>query len=215
MASASLKVRAERLLKRIAGAGERMRDEKTDQRDVEARYISEINRMAKLGLFENMKLDHKGVGSCYITTFKDVEVKFDADMDLAYAQAPASHIELPHGKGVDHISPMRSRATQFIPVDANHGFRSAYSPAAGLQGMVGYWIEGDRYYFTRDILTVDEIEHLLIRLVIVDASVIDRDAPLQIDPATETEIEDRVYEYFIVPEKTGTDNTNDGISNKK
>lgn len=203
----------------LALAGERGRDEKVDQRDVEARIISEVNRLAKLGLFESMKLDYKTVGSCYITTFRNVPVLIDDDMDLAYCELPASFIELPYGKGIDYIGPMIARNKEFIPTTNHHSFASDYSPAAALQSMVGYWIElgpnGQRAYFTRDILNKDEIENLLIRLVIVDASVINRSAPLQMDPATEADIWDRVYTAFAPQNQSPKDVTNNSISDKR
>lgn len=202
-------------MKSVAGAAERNRDEKVDQRDVEARIISEINRAAKLGLFESMKMDYKSVGSCYITTFRDVAVQKDPDLDLAYCDMPAAHIELPYGKGIDYVGPMIAREKEFIPTDNHNSFRKSYSPFASLETMIGYWTElgpsGMRLYFNRDIVTTDDIDKLLIRLVIVDASVINRDAPLQMDPATEADIFDRVLEHFSAVDKSGKDITNNSI----
>ena len=182
-------------------------DQQVDIRDVYVELDRVTNKYARLGLFQNMQLGDKNVGASYMTTFT-VKMILDASEQLCYSKLPSRYINLPHDKGIDAVWPKldRSKTLKRVP----RGFLSSFrnSPTAQLQGKAGYWVEGDRLYYTRRYDGTAEIE-MCIRLVIADASAIDEDAIYPIDPGMEKTIIDEVIAYFLPNEQMAQDTVAD------
>lgn len=191
---------------RLLSNMDRSTDEQIDQREVILLMDQVANDFARQGLYLNMEDGDRSIGSNYITTFKNVEVKLDEDFDLFYCKLPAKYIELPFNKGINYVCPMQDRANPFIVIGTNSPSMYKNSPAGLLQGRKGCWPEEGKLYFQQE----PKVDKVMIKLVITDASSISDDAPYPIDPSMEYKLIQEVVNLFMNATQKPQDKVNDG-----
>ena len=107
--------------------------------------------------------DDKSAVAQYIATY-EVDVQSDKSTNRVFAELPAYFLSLKRQKGIHAVSSAKKSLKRYIRV-YNPGVTSNL-PHATLEGVnEGYYIEGMRVFFMRDILR-DKINKVLIKLII-------------------------------------------------
>jgi len=181
-----------------------------DTRDIFPILDSITNAYAKKSMLEGMKLGDSNVPDQYAVEFKNLPIYFDRDYALCYINLPARPIALPFGRGVDFVSPMRNRQSQFYVINRNQ-MPNSFGGLGGNEGNTYCWKEGGRLYFTTQFDETDAPK-VFLRLIISSASSIDRDAEYPIDPAVEYEVRNAVIQYFLNIDARNQDLTKDSVN---
>ncbi len=108
----------------------------------------------------------KDVDTRWLTTFDNVPIIEDEAKELMYSVLPAQYLELPNYAGLYHVGPQKDQSTKFKLVKPS--FLAMYKglEAQQLHGYVGFWIEGNRIYYTNDFSGVDyKCESVLMKMV--------------------------------------------------
>jgi hypothetical protein len=118
-------------------------------------------------LVEQAYLQSKYIDTRWLTPFDNVAILTDDAKKLKYSVIPATYMDLPDYSGIYHVSPQLDQTMKFKMVKPS--FMAMYSglEAADLAGYVGYWIEGDRIYYTNQFTGVGgyKCETVLMKLV--------------------------------------------------
>ena len=158
---------SEQAIRIIAGGDRNIDDFEIDIREVQLLVAQTANYFIKQNLFQNIAQGQHNVGGEYVASFKNIDILFDTDTDLAYIDLPAKYISLPYDRGIHQISLMKDQFNVFIPI--RNGAMAIFknSPAGRLEGRIGYWPEQGRVYFTTDIST--KIDKCLVKQIITGA----------------------------------------------
>jgi len=187
---------AEQVERRISG-GDFQTTHPVDKREIILLIRQTTNFFIRQNLFENIKVGENSINGQYLSTFKNVEVKKDTDTDLTFSALPAKYLELPHDKGLFQISSMKNQFDDvFIPIRAGAAGLFNNSPAGKLEKRIGFWPEGDRVYFTQDLLK-KKLNKILIKLVIDSPEDVDINDPYPIPPNLEKMIIDEVLDVMM------------------
>ena len=183
---------AEQVLRLIAG-GDSSPDLKLDVRDVELLIDEALGYVIKASFWENRKSGESEINSDFVTAFEDVEVRQDAKKNLRYSELPAKKIILPNDMGVYQVSRMEDQENTFkrMPNGALGIFKGL--PAADLEGEIGYFVEGDRIYYNKN-LDFNYQKKVLIKMV-VSASSLDDDATLPIPGDMELQLLELIVKF--------------------
>lgn len=110
---------------------------------------------------------------------------------------PIMPVSLPRNMGVASVFTNSDATVEFIPVQ--HGMMNMlYAQEdilSDLLGQVGYEVMGNQLIFSRDI-TIDNINAVNVRLVIVDINQYDIHTPLPIPASIEAEIVEELFVDF-------------------
>lgn len=102
----------------------------------------------------------------WLTDFEDVPILTDTAKKLKYSDIPANYISLPDGMGLYHISTMLDQEAKFKMVQPTFNAMYKGMEAKNLYGYVGYWVEGQRIYYTSQFTGLGyACEAVLIKLV--------------------------------------------------
>lgn len=180
-----------------------------DIRDIYVTLDRLLNKHAKLGLFENMQLGDRNASDCYVATFENVPIYWDAHREKCYSMLPARYMTLPHGRGIDLVWANSNMEDALWAVPRNFLSSFGSSPAKGLGGNAGYWVEGvEKIFYTKkyDVSGVDKMD---MRLVITSAASISVDAVFPIDPSMEQQIVEEAIAFHMPNENRGQDTVAD------
>lgn len=182
-----------------------------EERDIYPILDSVTNAYAKRNMLENMKLGDPNISDQYALEFKNIEIFFDKDYALCYSNLPAKPIALPNGRGVDFVSGMRNRNSQFYVVNRN---QLTLQPEQEIEGNVYCWKEGSRIYYSKRF---DETNapRVFMRLIVSSASSVDADSEYPLDPSVEYEVRKEVINYFMAINSDTQDLTKDGNNESK
>lgn len=145
----------------------------------------------KNALREDMKLqilekrageqDDRSLPTQYIASYPDVVVQRDVALQRDYINLPSAYTSLKYNKGVYWISPMKRPHKQMVPVteptismNLRHGQYERQN--------YGYYVEGQKAFFTRDILRDEKIDKVLLKLVVAAPDTWGNDDPLPVIP---------------------------------
>jgi hypothetical protein len=145
----------------------------------------------------------------YIATYKDVEVQVEQETYRVFIDLPSSYMSLKHNKGIHAISPMKSPNAWMIPV-ANPGVTAHLQHADFERDNYGYYVEGQKVFFMRDIIK-DNIKKVLLKLIVPAPDTIGADDPLPVIPENVARIIDMVKNRIL--NKNVNDRLNDGNPN--
>jgi hypothetical protein len=174
---ATLREITQEIIRHYSG-GDQSKDSTLDFREVRLMVLQILNAAIKVEYFDNIRTEgFHGTSAQYITSYV-VSVQKDSLRKEAYINVPWPYIALPWGKGIHEISPMNDRCTFYIPVQ--NGFNSLFKglPAGNLEMYTGFYGEGNKVFFTKDI-TGQGVQKVLVKLI----HAVDDNTP--IDPATE------------------------------
>lgn len=196
---------AERIL-RIIYDGTPPNDAAIDIREVGLHINSALAFLAKANFYENYKFEGVAyVNDGYISTFKDVAVTSDTDVDLKYITLPENPVGLPKNRGVVEISKMKDKSTTpVIMVAANK--RSIYQGLNSIKNRIIGWQEGNKVYF--DGATAG-FSKALVKLVAPASN--DMGESLNIPKDAEEQIIEMIVKRLMVQRQIGQDKTMDGV----
>lgn len=119
-----------------------------------------------------------------VTTYK-TEVKADSAVLHPYATLPVMPISLPRNMGVWRVvaipnndnddPPAVNTGSELIPIQSGqYSAISTQEQTKYLENQVGYWSEGNKIFFTRDVLNDKDFEFdkVFISLLVIDPTVL-------------------------------------------
>jgi hypothetical protein len=104
--------------------------------------------------------------SSYLKIYKSVPTLFDSELDLYYSTLPASPINLPFGKGLWFISPMKDQNSPYIPRRSSAVQLTSVLGYSRMQGRNSYWREDGRVWYVNK-----PVESVLMKLIPVGENV--------------------------------------------
>jgi len=131
----------------------------------------------------------------YIATFFDIEVKEEKSTGRVYIDLPSSYSSLKHNKGIHAVSDMRTPNHRMIPVH-NPGVTSHLPNVDLEQSNFGYYTEGQRIYWMRNILN-EKIKKILLKLLVPAPDTLGNNDPLPLLPENVGRIIDVVVNRIL------------------
>jgi hypothetical protein len=143
---------AEQILRILNGGDYNVADSKWDIREIELLVGQVTSKLVTKSIYEKYLLGERDSFGQYLTTFFGVPVKKYESRNLFYIDIPAKYISLPRNGGVNSIGPEANEFVKYIPCEV--GILNMYGTrdVPFLQGNVGYWLEGMKAYFTREVV---------------------------------------------------------------
>ncbi len=196
---------AERIL-RIVYNGTPPNDASIDIREVGLHINSALSLLAKVNFTDNYKFEGVAyVNDGFLSTFKDVAVSTDTDVDLKYLTLPENPVGLPKNRGIVEISKMKDKSTTpVIMVAANK--RSIYQGLHTIKNRIIGWQEGNKIYFDGAIAGFAKA---LVKLVAPASN--DMDESLNLPKDMEEQIIDAVVKRLMMQRQIGQDKAMDGV----
>ena len=150
-------------------------EESFDERELFLLIEQSINRNLKLETFSRFQDGFIDIPRSNIIKYSGIPTVSDAANNRAYAELPAIPPSLPMDMGVWKVSQSSSANNPYIPISSqdwevmgtgySNGVQSEGINASFLEQQTGFYLEGKRIYFTKDIKTagVDAVDiHLLV-----------------------------------------------------
>lgn len=168
-----------------------------DLREVKLLVEQIINKALKVQVAESFQAGLVDVPKCSLTEFTRT-VTSDPTNSRAYITLPAVPLTLPLDLGVWSISATTATATPYIPIPAQDvlvfGTIATGSNVSYLEGQVGYYVQGMKVYFTKDItLSANgSITSVKVNLLTSDFSTLTDTDILPISPDLESAIIEEV-----------------------
>jgi len=187
-------------------------DFKIQEREVFPVIDDVVNRFAENEYFDNWRMTGAGIDEHYITTFNEIDVVDQEDEAPSYFDFPSNYAALPNNRGIDEIWPLKYqlKGDDHSVVIMNHSdFRRYKNMYAGkLEGRLGGYPEGTRFYFTTCGVK-KKYGNVGLRLVIRSSADINNSAPYPIPANREGEVIQEVIKYFVLKRMEPTDEVRD------
>ncbi len=170
-----------------------------DIREVILLLRQSINKVLKLQVSESFKAGEYDVPKCNLLEYT-CAVTSQSSNNRAYITLPATPISLPMDMGIWSISAANSALNPYLPIPSQDvlvfGTIANGTNLSYLEGQVGYYLQGTRVYFTKDITTVanGSITSVTVNLLVMDFSKITDNEMLPISPDVESAIIDDVLQ---------------------
>jgi hypothetical protein len=170
-----------------------------DIREVILLLRQSINKVLKLQVSESFKAGEYDVPKCNLLEYT-CAVTSQSSNSRAYITLPATPISLPMDMGIWSISAANSALNPYLPIPSQDvlvfGTIANGTNLSYLEGQVGYYLQGTRVYFTKDITTVanGSITSVTVNLLVMDFSKITDNEMLPISPDVESAIIDDVLQ---------------------
>jgi len=170
-----------------------------DIREVILLLRQSINKVLKLQVSESFKAGEYDVPKCNLLEYT-CAVTSQPSNSRAYITLPATPITLPMDMGIWSISAANSALNPYLPIPSQDvlvfGTIANGTNLSYLEGQVGYYLQGTRVYFTKDITTVanGSITSVTVNLLVMDFNKITDNEMLPISPDVESVIIDDVLQ---------------------
>jgi len=164
-----------------------------DLREVKLLVEQSLNKVLKLQVAESFKAGSIDVPKCNIIQYTRT-VTSDSTNSRSYITLPAIPLSLPMDLGIWSISATNAAITPYIPIPAQDvlvfGSIASGTNVSYLEGQVGYYLQGTKVYFTKDItLSANgSISSVLVNLLVADFSQLTDTDLLPISPDVETAV---------------------------
>lgn len=160
-----------------------------DAREVKLLVNQSINKVLKLQVAESFKAGMIDVPKCNIVEYT-CAVTSQSGNSRAFIILPVIPITLPMDMGIWSISAANAAMTPYIPIPAQDVIVFQGTNLSALEQQVGYYVQGKRIYFTKDITTVanGSITSVLVNLLVADFSTQGDNDLLLISPEVENSI---------------------------
>lgn len=165
-----------------------------DLREVRLIIEQSINKVLKLQVAESFKAGFYEVPLCNIIEYTVTTVVSEPGNNRAYITLPAIPITLPMDMGVWSVTATNAAITPYIPIPSQDvlvfGTISSGTNLSYLEGQVGYYVQGKRLYFTKDITLSSNgsISSVIVSLIVSDFSKFTDNELLPISPEVESTI---------------------------
>jgi len=187
-------------------------DFKIQEREVFPVLDDIVNSMAERDYFDNWKFTGTAVDEQYTTQWDNITV-VDQDNNLpSYFDFPSNYAALPRNRGIDEIWPLKFRQNgddHSVIIMTHSEYRRFKSmQAGGLQGRLGGYPQGTRFYFT-SCGVKKKYGNVGLRLVIRSAGDISNTAAYPIPANREGEVILNAIKYFVTKRTGQTDEVRD------
>ena len=171
-----------------------------------------VNRMAEQDYFDNWKMSGMGIDEQFITQWDIVNV-VDQDNELpSYFEFPSNYVALPNNRGIDEIWPLKFRKNgddHSVVIMTHSDYRRYKSLQAGsLEGRLGGYPQGTRFYFT-SCGVKKKYGNVGLRLVIRSSRDISDTAPYPVPANREGDVILMAIKYFVDKRNGQTDPVRD------
>jgi hypothetical protein len=168
-----------------------------DIREVKLLVAQSLNKVLKLQVAESFKAGLVDVPKCNLLEYT-CAVTADSGNNRAYITLPAIPLTLPMDMGIWSITPLTGAMTPYIPIPAQDVLVFQGANLSYLEGKVGYYIQGKKVYFTKNItLTANgSVSSVIVNLLVADFSQLSDTDMLPISPEVESVIIDDVLQII-------------------
>jgi hypothetical protein len=167
-----------------------------DIREVKLLVNQSINKVLKLQVAESFKAGMIDVPKCNLMEYSNAAVTQDTANSRAYVTLPAVPLTLPMDMGIWSVTPNSGAMTPYLPIPSQDVLVFQGTNLSYLEGKIGYYLQGKRIYFTKDItLTANgSVSGVKINLLVSDFSQLTDNEMLPISPEVESTIIDDVLQ---------------------
>ena len=160
-----------------------------DIREIKLLVNQSINKVLKLQVAESFKAGLIDVPKCNLVEYT-CAVTSQSGNSRAYITLPVIPINLPMDMGIWSIAATNAAMTPYIPIPAQDVIVFQGTNLSALEQQVGYYMQGKRVYFTKDITTVGNgsITSVIVNLLASDFSTQGENDLLLISPEVENSI---------------------------
>jgi hypothetical protein len=160
-----------------------------DEREIKLLVNQSINKVLKLQVSESFKAGMIDVPKCNIVEYTCAVTSQPANT-RAFITLPVIPINLPMDMGIWTISASNAAMTPYIPIPSQDVIVFQGTNLSALEQQVGYYMQGKKVYFTKDITTVanGSISSVLVNLLVSDFSTQGDNDLLLISPEVENSI---------------------------
>ena len=161
-----------------------------DIREVKLLVNQSINKVLKLQVAESFKAGLVDVPKCNLIEYTVSTVIADTPNNRSYITLPVIPLTLPMDMGIWSITPLSGAMTPYIPIPAQDVLVFQGANLSYLEGKIGYYLQGKRVYFTKDITSAanGSVSSVLVNLVVSDLSKFTDTDMLPISPEVESAI---------------------------
>lgn len=171
-----------------------------------------VNAMAEKDYFDNWKMSGQHIDEQFITTWDEITVVDQDNENPSYFVFPSNYAALPNNRGIDEIWPLkfqigdRDHSVAIMSHADYRRYKGMY--ASYLEGRLGGYPQGDRFYFTTCGVK-KKYGDVGLRLVIRSSKDITVDAPYPIPSNRVGEVIQAAIEYFTNKRLQPTDEVRD------
>lgn len=167
-----------------------------DIREVKLLVNQSLNKVLKLQVAESFKAGMIDVPKCNLMQYSNAAVVQDSANSRAYVTLPAIPLNLPMDMGIWSVTPNSGAMTPYIPIPAQDMLVFQGTNLGYLEGKIGYYVQGKRIYFTKDITLVanGSVSGVTVNLLVSDFSQLTDNEMLPISPEVESTIIDDVLQ---------------------
>jgi hypothetical protein len=167
-----------------------------DIREIKLLVNQSINKVLKLQVAESFKAGMIDVPKCNLMQYSNAAVVQDSANSRAYVTLPAIPLTLPMDMGIWSVTPNSGAMTPYIPIPAQDMLVFQGTNLSYLEGKIGYYVQGKRIYFTKDITLVanGSVSGVTVNLLVSDFSQLTDNEMLPISPEVESTIIDDVLQ---------------------
>ena len=167
-----------------------------DIREIKLLVNQSINKVLKLQVAESFKAGMIDVPKCNLIQYSNAAVVQDSANNRAYVTLPAIPLTLPMDMGIWSVTPNSGAMTPYIPIPAQDMLVFQGTNLGYLEGKIGYYVQGKRIYFTKDITLVanGSVLGVTVNLLVSDFSQLTDNEMLPISPEVESTIIDDVLQ---------------------
>lgn len=166
-----------------------------DTREINLIMNQSINKVLKLQVADSFKAGLVDVPKCNLLEYT-CAVTADAGNNRSYITLPAIPLTLPMDMGIWSIAAATGAMTPYIPIPAQDVLVFQGVNLSYLEGKVGYYLQGKRVYFTKNITLAANgtVTSVVVNLLVMDFSQIGDNDVLPISPEVESAIIDDVLQ---------------------
>jgi hypothetical protein len=164
-----------------------------DLREIKLIVEQSINKVLKIQVADSFKAGMYDVPRCNLIQYT-CAVTSEPSNSRAFINLPAIPLTLPMDMGIWSIAASAAALTPYIPIPAQDvlvfGTIANGTNLSYLEGQVGYYVQGKKIYFTKDITTVGNgsITSVVVNLLVMDFSQIGDNELFPISPEVESTI---------------------------
>jgi len=170
-----------------------------DIREVIILVRQSLNKVLKLQVAESFKAGEYDVPKCNLLEYT-CSTTSDSANSRAFITLPAIPITLPMDMGIWSIAATGAALTPYLPIPSQDvlvfGTVANGTNVSALEGQVGYYVQGKKVYFTKDITTSGNgaISSVIVNLLVADFDAITDTEMLPISPEVESAVIDDVLQ---------------------
>ena len=160
-----------------------------DIREVSLLVSQAINKILKLEVAESFKAGLVDIPKCSLIEYTATVVS-DSGNSRSYIALPVIPLTLPLNMGIWSIAATNAAMTPYIPIPAQDVLVFQGANLSYLEGQIGYYVQGKKVFFTKDItLSANgSISSVILNILASDFSQLTDTDMLPISPEVESAV---------------------------